>query len=57
MSNKIYTIKFAEAHLNAITNALAAHPWKDVAPIMASIGQQVQAQRQDEADLPLEAAE
>jgi hypothetical protein len=57
MSNKVYTLKIAEAHLNAITNALAAHPWKDVASIMASIGSQVQAQRKDEAELPLEAAE
>jgi hypothetical protein len=57
MSNKVYTLKLAEAHLNAITNALSAHPWKDVASIMASIGQQVAAQRKDEAELPLEAAE
>jgi hypothetical protein len=57
MSNKVYTLKLAEAHLNAITNALSQHAWKDVAPIMASIGSQVQAQRKEEAELPLEAAE
>jgi hypothetical protein len=57
MSNRIYTLKLAEAHLNAITSALSQFPWKEVAPIMASIGSQVQAQRKDEAELPLEAAE
>jgi hypothetical protein len=50
MSNTVYTLKIAEAHLNLITNALAAHPWKDVAQVLASIGGQVQVQRKEAAD-------
>jgi hypothetical protein len=57
MSNTIYTLKLAEAHLNLITNALSLHPWKDVAPVMASIGTQVQAQRKEAVEPILEAAE
>jgi hypothetical protein len=43
--------------LNAVTNALAAYPWKDVHAILTSISQQVQAQRQAEQEATLEAAE
>jgi hypothetical protein len=57
MSNKIYTIKIAEAHLNLITNALSQFAWKEVAAVMASIGSQVQAQRKDEAEPVIDAAE
>jgi hypothetical protein len=46
MANKIYSIKFAESHLNLVLGLLGKQPYEQVAPIVNSIGHQIQQQQQ-----------
>lgn len=41
-----FTVKFEQQELQTVFNALAALPYGTVAPLIAKIGQQVQAQQQ-----------
>jgi hypothetical protein len=49
MANKIYSIKFDESHLNLVLGLLGKQPYEQVAPIVNSIGNQIQAQQKAEA--------
>jgi hypothetical protein len=49
MSNKVYTIKFAESHLNLVLGLLGKQPYEQVSSIVNSIGNQIQQQPKAEA--------
>jgi hypothetical protein len=50
VSNKVYTIKFAESHLNLVLGLLGKQAYEQVAPIVNSIGNQIQMQQKAEAE-------